>query len=241
MPQRRAPTAAASAAASEALGASPPDADDDETVRFALAPDAPAWHRSLARFLQRRCGAPDLALAWLFTLGPGRLAVFAVVMAGARVAHGYGLGSLYLMAAVLGLMWANLGERREGEASAYRWERAAVAACALRGAGWCLPVTLKVSSCCAFACTGCSACAPVPRAQAAAVYAIGAATVATRRQLAHPLAPLSNAPAASSTPACGGCLASWTPTRLMTRYGEARACRRALGCRCCIELRLSRA
>lgn len=170
MPQRRAPTAAASAAASEALGASPPDADDDEIVRFALAADAPAWHRSLARFLQRRCGAPDLALAWLFTLGPGRLAVFAVVMAGARVAHGYGLGSLYLMAAVLGLMWANLGERREGEASAYRCA-AAVAACALRGAGWCLPVTLNVSS--RWACAGCSA------------YAIAAAAAfAARRQLA---------------------------------------------------------
>ncbi len=122
VPQRRAPTESAQAAAAEALGSSPPgagDDDDDGPVRFRLTPDAPRWHASLARFLRARCGAPDLALAWLFTLGPGRLLVFAAVLLGARVAHHWGLGSLYLMAAIVAAVWTNLGERREGEASAY--------------------------------------------------------------------------------------------------------------------------
>jgi hypothetical protein len=124
VPQRRAPTEAAAAAAAEAHGLAPADAaddDDDGPLTFRLPPDAPAWHRALASFLRRRLGTPDLALAWLFALGPGRLAVFAAVLAGARVASGYGLGPLYLMVAIVVAIWTNLGDRKEGEASAYRW------------------------------------------------------------------------------------------------------------------------
>lgn len=120
VPQRRAPTDATVAAAAEALGASPADEDDDDgPLRFALPRDAPRWHRSLAGFLRHKCGAPDLALAALFALGPGRLLVLLAACAGARVAHAFGLGPIYLMLAVVAAIFCNLGERREGEASAY--------------------------------------------------------------------------------------------------------------------------
>ncbi|GBF99362.1 hypothetical protein Rsub_12166 [Raphidocelis subcapitata] len=128
VPQRRAPTEAAAAAAAEALGAAPPrggggdgDDDDDEDgpLRFRLAADAPAWHRALAAFLRDRCGAPDLALSWLFLVGPRRIGILFAVLAGARVASSFGLGPLYLMAAIVVTVFANLGERRPGEQSAY--------------------------------------------------------------------------------------------------------------------------
>lgn len=129
VPQRRAPTESASAAAASALGQAPArragagdDSDDDDgPLRFALPPGAPAWHAALATFLRRRLNAPDLALAWIFAIGPGRILVFFAALAGARVAHAYGLGPVYLMAAIVVLVLTNLGERREGEASAYRW------------------------------------------------------------------------------------------------------------------------
>ncbi|KAI8471941.1 MAG: hypothetical protein J3K34DRAFT_520143 [Monoraphidium minutum] len=123
VPQRRAPTEAVQAAAAEALGQAPrpagDDDDDDAPVRFRLAPGAPAWHGALARLLQHKLSAPDLLLAWIFHLGPGRIAAFLVVLMGSRVASAFGLGPLYLMAAILAGVMLNLGERREGEASAY--------------------------------------------------------------------------------------------------------------------------
>lgn len=122
VPQRRTLTEAAAAAAAEALGGGGTAADDDDydgPVRFELPRDAPDWHRRLALFLRRRCRAPDLALAWLFLLGPGRLLVLVAVLTGARVAHAFGLGPPYLMLAIVVAMLRNLGERRAGEASAY--------------------------------------------------------------------------------------------------------------------------
>jgi hypothetical protein len=206
VPQRRAPTEAAAAAAAEARGLAPPggEDDDDGPVTFRLPPDAPGWHRGLASFLRGRLGAPDLALVWLFTLGPGRLVVFFAVLAGARVASAYGLGPLYIMAAILVAIWTNLGDRREGEASAYRCARACVGG--LRevggaGVGWLARPFRGKSS---------------PRERRAL-------PPAARPPLAAPHPRTLPRPPACSTRACAGCRGSSTPPRSTARSAAARA------------------
>jgi len=205
VPQRRAPTEAAQAAAAEALGVAPPD-EDDAPIRFRLQPGAPAWHGHLARFLQHTCHVPDLALAWLFTLGPGRLLVFGLVLAGARVANGWGLGSIYLMIAILVGVWTNLGDRREGEASAYRW------VCLFGGWGWGVEGGWAQSLRC-------------PNEGGERIPCCQFVFPHTPTRI-HPH-PHNNC-AASSTLECAGFLDSWMRIRLMSSYGEGEACSRGL-------------
>jgi hypothetical protein len=56
MPQRKAPSERLQRAAAEAAGVELPDEDED-ALRFSIRPDAWAWEKWLARFLQVRCMA----------------------------------------------------------------------------------------------------------------------------------------------------------------------------------------
>jgi hypothetical protein len=51
MPQRKAPSERLQRAAAEAAGVELPDEDED-ALRFSIRPDAWAWEKWLARFLQ---------------------------------------------------------------------------------------------------------------------------------------------------------------------------------------------
>ena len=79
-----------------------------------------AWEVSLARSLQAQ-RFPDLLLSWLYMLRPSRLLLAAALLAASPLAHRLGVGPIYLLCLMLGTMFLNLGRRREGEASAYRW------------------------------------------------------------------------------------------------------------------------
>lgn len=128
MPQRKAPSEKVQRAVAEATGSSStPNQDDDAPLRFSIAPDAAAWERYLARFLQHTCHMPDLALVWLFHIGPHRLLLLALVLAGAPVAHSYDLGPVYLLLAMIIAIFCHLGQRKPGEASAYSVFNAGVA------------------------------------------------------------------------------------------------------------------
>lgn len=70
---------------------------------------------------QDQCRVPELLLVWLFTLGPTRLLVLALVLAGGKLASRYDLGPVYILAAIVVAIFTHgLGRKREGEASAYR-------------------------------------------------------------------------------------------------------------------------
>jgi Uncharacterized conserved domain (SAYSvFN) len=67
-------------------------------------------------------GVPELALVWLFALGPGRLATAAALLVSARlvaVLYDPQTGGLLLLLGLITAICCNLGVRREGEASAY--------------------------------------------------------------------------------------------------------------------------
>lgn len=120
MPQRRtAPSERLQRAAAEAAGVELPD-EDDAALRFSLKPNTPAWERWLARLLQDRLRVPEMALVYLFTLGPTRLLVLGLVLAGAHVASWYNLGPVYILVSILvAIFTAGLGQRQPGDASAY--------------------------------------------------------------------------------------------------------------------------
>lgn len=71
--------------------------------------------------MQDRCKAPELLLIWLFHIGPARLLLAAGVMAGARLVYNIdpGLSAVYLLLAIIVFIYVNLGQKREGDASAY--------------------------------------------------------------------------------------------------------------------------
>ena len=56
---------------------------------------------------------------WLFQIGPARLLVLAAVLAGAKLASYYDLGPVYILAAIIITIFTHLGQKKEGEASAY--------------------------------------------------------------------------------------------------------------------------
>jgi hypothetical protein len=88
--------------------------------------DPPPWKQRLARsrtitpspFSQERCQAPELLLVWLFTVGPGRLLALAVFLAGCKLASRWDLGPIYVLLAIITVIFTSLGRKREGEASA---------------------------------------------------------------------------------------------------------------------------
>jgi hypothetical protein len=83
-PFRAKPSARIQRAAETITGVTPPDEEEDEE-RFVLPPDARPWERRLAAFLQHKVQLPELALVWLWTIGPHRIAVLVLVLLGARV------------------------------------------------------------------------------------------------------------------------------------------------------------
>jgi hypothetical protein len=86
-PQRKGPSERVQRAAAAAKGVEPPD-EDEEQLRFKLPAGAYAWEKALASFLQDKLKTPELLLVWLWTIGPVRLLVMVLVLAGAKVGVG---------------------------------------------------------------------------------------------------------------------------------------------------------
>ena len=94
-------------------------AEDDDLLRLRLPANAPRWQRSLAHFLQHRLRLPEALLALLLHVGPRFWLGLLAWMAGARLASAYELGPVYVVSTIFLAIFFNLGQRREGEWSAY--------------------------------------------------------------------------------------------------------------------------
>ncbi|KAI7845633.1 hypothetical protein COHA_000919 [Chlorella ohadii] len=93
--------------------------EDEDPLRLRLPANAPAWKRNTVRFLRQRLHVPEAALALLLRVSLRAWLALAAWMAGARLAARWELGPLYIIATILLLMLLNLGQRREGQWSAY--------------------------------------------------------------------------------------------------------------------------
>ncbi|KAG2489953.1 hypothetical protein HYH03_011583 [Edaphochlamys debaryana] len=120
-PQRKAPSPEIVAAALN-RGSNPsarPRADDDEEERIALPAGTPAWEVALVEFLRSRCKCPDWVMEWVVLIRPRRFAIFLAFLAGCVAASRVGFGPVFILLSCIAAIFANLGQRRAGEMSAY--------------------------------------------------------------------------------------------------------------------------
>ena len=94
-------------------------ADDDDPLRLRLPANAPRWQRALAHFLQHRLRLPEALLALLLHVGPRFWLGLVAWVAGARLAAAYEVGPVYVVTTIFLAIFLNLGQRQEGEWSAY--------------------------------------------------------------------------------------------------------------------------
>jgi hypothetical protein len=98
------------------------DEEEDEAealLRLRLPPDAPRWRAALAHLLHRRLRLPEALVALLLAVRGRVWLGLAAWMAGARLAAAAELGPLYIISTLFAGMLLNLGQRKEGEWSAY--------------------------------------------------------------------------------------------------------------------------
>ena len=111
------PTATALRRRRPAAPASDSDDDDDDAV-FRYAPPSSRAARALCD-AALRAGAPPAAVAVASKLPRAFYATLIGWPIGAKLASWAGVGPVYVLASIIVLIYANLGTRRPGEASAY--------------------------------------------------------------------------------------------------------------------------
>ncbi|KAF3649575.1 putative protein ABCI7, chloroplastic-like [Capsicum annuum] len=95
------------------------DDDDDDELRFQLPPSTSKWKRKFFHILRDRLKFPDMLLMVLFSVS---LKVWIMIVTWfilASIARRYGVAPLFLLATGFGLIFYNLGHRKQGELSAY--------------------------------------------------------------------------------------------------------------------------
>ncbi|EFN59004.1 hypothetical protein CHLNCDRAFT_137656 [Chlorella variabilis] len=103
-------------------GGGPEEEEEDEAdqmLRLRLPANAPRWKRAAAHLLHRRLRLPEALVALLLAVRPRFWLGLLAWMGGARLAAGHELGPLYIITTIFLLMLLNLGQRKEGEWSAY--------------------------------------------------------------------------------------------------------------------------
>lgn len=95
------------------------DDEADALLRLRLPPDAPRWRAALAHLLHRRLRLPEALVALLLAVRGRVWLGLAAWMAGARLAAALDLGPPFILATLLAGMLLNLGQRKEGDWSAY--------------------------------------------------------------------------------------------------------------------------
>ncbi|CAD7703553.1 unnamed protein product [Ostreobium quekettii] len=99
----------------------PEPSPEDEELKFRLHPDASPLQRRLTEILQQRLHVPDIVLLILFSVRPRVWAMLVLWFALSPVMARMDLGPVYILGTLFAVMLCNLGQRKEGEASAYTW------------------------------------------------------------------------------------------------------------------------
>ncbi|GAQ86681.1 ubiquitin family protein [Klebsormidium nitens] len=97
----------------------PAEPDEDEDLRFRLAPDAPRIHRTIAWFLREKLKAPDWLLVAFFSVHLRTWALLLSMCIFGPLLARWDLGPVYILGTCFAIILLNLGTRKPGEASAY--------------------------------------------------------------------------------------------------------------------------
>lgn len=97
----------------------PEPSPEDDDFKFRLPPDASPIQHRIASFLRNRLYAPDLVMIWLFSVRPHVWAMLLLWLVCSPIAARWELGPIYILGTLFAIMLFNLGQRKEGESSAY--------------------------------------------------------------------------------------------------------------------------
>ncbi|XP_058104233.1 uncharacterized protein LOC131248161 isoform X2 [Magnolia sinica] len=95
------------------------DDDDDDDLKFRIPQSASQWKRRLFSFLQEKMRLPDMLLMAIFSISLKAWAVIALWFMLAPVAHRLDLGPIFILGTGFAIILTNLGQRRQGDTSAY--------------------------------------------------------------------------------------------------------------------------
>jgi hypothetical protein len=96
------------------------EADDEDDLRFKLPETAPQWEKNLVFLLQNKLRVPvDILLMAIFSVSLKTWALIFLWFIMAPVAYRWDLGPIYVLTTAFSLIFFNLGQRRQGDASAY--------------------------------------------------------------------------------------------------------------------------
>lgn len=95
------------------------EADEEDDLRFKLPETAPQWEKNLVFLLQSKLRVPDVLLMAIFSVSLKTWALIFLWFIVAPVAYRWDLGPIYILTTAFSLIFFNLGQRRQGDASAY--------------------------------------------------------------------------------------------------------------------------
>ncbi|MEW5300556.1 MAG: hypothetical protein WDW36_003481 [Sanguina aurantia] len=108
---RKAPSAQLVAAV---LGAGDEGGAEEVDPRARLPRDAPAWEHTAVRVLREQWKAPEWVVDWVILLRPFRLLLLACFPPACLLASHLSLGPIFILAAIITVIFTNLGQRKEG-------------------------------------------------------------------------------------------------------------------------------
>ncbi|KAK9095395.1 hypothetical protein Scep_026864 [Stephania cephalantha] len=95
------------------------DDDDDDDDLFQIPESASRWKRRLFSFLSDKLKLPNIMLMALFSISLKAWGIIILWFTLAPVAYRWGLGPLYVLGTGFSIILLNLGQRQQGDLSAY--------------------------------------------------------------------------------------------------------------------------
>lgn len=93
--------------------------DDEEELKFQLPELNSGWKRRLFIILHDKLKIPDMLLMAIFSLSTKAWAVIIMWFILAPIAHRWDVGPLYILGTGFAVIFLNLGQRQQGDMSAY--------------------------------------------------------------------------------------------------------------------------
>eukprot|EP01018_Ginkgo_biloba_P032278 Gb_22467 [translate_table: standard] len=95
------------------------EADDEDDLQFNLPETTAQWKKELLCVLRDKWKVPDIVLMAIFFISLKIWAMIFLWFIMAPIAYRWDLGPLYILTTAFSLIFFNLGQRRQGDVSAY--------------------------------------------------------------------------------------------------------------------------
>ncbi|XP_057850586.1 uncharacterized protein LOC131061089 isoform X2 [Cryptomeria japonica] len=93
--------------------------DDEDDLRFNIPESAAQWKKNLLFVLRDKLRVPDILLVTILSISLKTWGMVFLWFIMAPIAYRWDLGPLYILTTAFSMMFFNLGQRQQGDASAY--------------------------------------------------------------------------------------------------------------------------